>query len=55
MKRDYITGDFNKDLERTIELITDKNVREEARMELADDFCMYYINFDSSRFDKYFR
>ena len=54
MKRNYITGDFNKDLEKTIELIKDKNVREEAKWEIVDDFCSIYIYFDSSKFDKYF-
>ena len=54
MKRDYITGNFDKDLEKTIELIKDKNIKEEARIELVEDFCSVYINFDSSKFDKYF-
>ena len=54
MKRNYITGNFGKDLEKTIELIKDKNVTEEARMDLVEDFCSVYVNFDSSKFDKYF-
>lgn len=54
MRRDYITGNFEKDLNKTIELISDKNVREEAKYDLVDDFCSVYVNFDSSRFDKYF-
>ena len=43
MKRNYITGDFHKDLEKTIELIKDKNVREDAKWEIVDDLCTIYI------------
>ena len=54
MKRDYMIGNFDKDLEKTIELVKDKHITEDARIDLLEDFCSVYINFDSSKFDKYF-
>ena len=54
MKIDYKKGNFYKFLLKTIELVKDKNITEDARIDLVEDFCSVYINFDSSKFDKYF-
>lgn len=54
MIRDYITGEFKKDYERTVELLKDRNVKRDAKYDLVNDFCEYYDMFDSSKFDKYF-
>lgn len=54
MKRDYITGVFERDYERTVNLLKDKNITEDARLDLALDFCSAYTYFDFSKFDKYF-
>ena len=39
MKRDYMIGNFDKDIEKTIELVKDKNITEDARIDLVEDFC----------------
>ena len=49
-----MVGNFEKDLEKTIEFLSDKNISEDARFDLAQDFCGIYIYFDSCKFDKYF-
>lgn len=45
---------FKEALEKTIELLKDKNITFDVRCNIADDFCSYYPYFDSSRFNKYF-
>ena len=52
--RKYITGNFEKDLKKTIDFLKDRTVSEDARLDLAQDFCEVYVYFDSCKFDKYF-
>lgn len=54
-KRPYLKElKFDDALKRTIELLKDKNIKEEAKFDLVEDFCQVHQYFDSSRFDKYF-
>lgn len=53
MTRDYIIGNFNKDYEKTVELLKDKNISYDSRLDIALDFCSYYIFFDINKFNKY--
>lgn len=46
--------EFEQSLKRVIEIISNTNLNEEYRMQVAEDFCQVYVNFDSSKFDKYF-
>lgn len=54
MKRDYITGDYITDLEKTVGFLKDRNISLEGREEIAEDFCQVYVYFNSERFDKFF-
>jgi hypothetical protein len=46
--------EFELNLKRTLEIVSNTNLKEEYRMEVAESFCETYIYFDSSKFDKYF-
>ena len=46
--------EFELNLKRTMEIVSNKALKEEYRMEAVESFCQTYVNFDSSKFDKYF-
>jgi hypothetical protein len=46
--------EFELSLKRVKEILSNKALKEEYRMEVAESFCQTYVNFDSSKFDKYF-
>jgi len=48
------TIEFCKDYNRILNIIIDKNVIENAKIDKVEEFCRKYGYFDSSRFDVYF-
>ncbi|MBP1889840.1 hypothetical protein J2Z53_001423 [Clostridium moniliforme] len=44
---------FEYDLALVTNILKDKNVSYDKRSEVLQEFCEMYINFDSSKLDKY--
>lgn len=47
-------SEFERDLEKTIELLQDNNVTEEGKEKVYDAFVEKYPYFETTKLDKYF-
>ena len=46
--------EFENSLKKVIEILEDKTILENYKYEVVENFSQIYINFDTSKFDKYF-
>lgn len=47
-------SNFEKDYNKLVEILQDKNVTESGKENVYDNFCRNYPYFDTSKLDKYF-
>ena len=47
-------SEFDDDFKKTVALLEDKNITQNAKLELVLDFCNEYPYFDMNKFDRYY-